>query len=257
MNTPNGKNPLSYLGVTAPQPPNWVTGSTAPSSTLRFPGPTLYIDSSTDSVYATEGDGVFVTLGVGSSGDVVAVNGTANQITASTVAGVVTLSLPAAITAPGSLTTTTSLAATTTVTGGTGVTATTGNITATAGNVSAGAAVSATTTVTAGTDLVSTAGNVLIQGAGKQLRVEGGAVTDFIGQATLALGTVTVLNTNIAAGDKIFVSRQGINGSTALGVFDVAITPATSFSITALNPTDATTQTNDTSIVDYFIVRQL
>lgn len=289
MNTPNGKNPLSYLGVTAPQPPNWVAGATAPSSTLRFPGPTIYIDTTTDAVYASQGDGVWVTLGIGSSGDVVAVNGTANQITASTVAGVVTLSLPAAITAPGSLTTTTSLAATTTVTGGTGVTATTGNITATAGNVaagaavtaattvtagtgitsttgnitatagnvSAGAAVSATTTVTAGTDLVSTAGNVLIQGAGKQLRVEGGAVTDFIGQATLALGTVTVLNTNIAAGDKIFVSRQGINGSTALGVFDVAITPATSFSITALNPTDATTQTNDTSIVDYFIVRQL
>lgn len=161
MNTPNGKNPLSYLGVTAPQPPNWVTGSTAPSATLRFPGPTLYIDSSTDTVYATEGDGVFVTLGIGSSGDVVAVNGTANQITASTVAGVVTLSLPAAITAPGSLTTTTTLAATTTITAGTGITATTGNIVASTGNITSTAgSVSAATTVTAGTGITATTGDI-------------------------------------------------------------------------------------------------
>lgn len=104
---------------------------------------------------------------------------------------------------------------------------------------------------------MSVYGNLILPTAAKQLQMEGGAVTDFIGQATLTAGTVTVLNTNIAAGDKIMVSRQGINGSTALGVFDVAITPATSFSITARNPTDATTQTNDVSIVDYFIVRQL
>ena len=88
------------------------------------------------------------------------------------------------------------------------------------------------------------------------LSIDGGAATDFIGQATLAAGTVTVLNTNIAATDKILVSRHGINGSTALGVFDVAITPATSFTITSLKVADATTETNDTSIVDYVIIRQ-
>ena len=120
-----------------------------------------------------------------------------------------------------------------------GITATTGNIVATAGDISA------------------TLGNVIIAGAAKQLQIEGGAVTDFIGQATLINGTVSIANTNIAAGDKVLVSRQGINGSTALGVFDVVITPATSFSITARNPTDATTQTNDISIVDYVIIRQL
>lgn len=114
----------------------------------------------------------------------------------------------------------------------------TGNVVITSGNLSA------------------TAGHVIIAGAGKQLQVEGGAVTDFIGQATLVAGTVTVLNTNIAAGDKILVSRRGINGSIALGVFDVAITAATSFSITS-RKSDATTETNDTSIVDYFIVRQV
>lgn len=106
-------------------------------------------------------------------------------------------------------------------------------------------------------DVTVEKGNLIINAAAKQLQIQGGAVTDFIGQATLTAGTVTVLNTNIAAGDKIYLSRQGINGSTALGVFDYAITPATSFVITSRNPTDATTQTNDVSIVDYVIVRQL
>ncbi len=219
---------------------------------------------SEDGVVSLGGTGAVQTINslLPTAGNIV-IAGTALQITVSNAGSTVTLSLPAAITTPGSLTTTstlgagTSLSAGTTITAGTGITSTTGNIVATAGNVTAGAAMSATTTVTAGTDLVSTAGNVLIQGAAKQLRVEGGAVTDFIGQATLVAGTVTILNTNIAAGDRVFVSRSDVNGSTALGVFDVSITPATSFTIDARNPTDATVQTNDVSIVDYFIVRQL
>ena len=152
--------------------------------------------------------------------------------------------------------------AVTTVTAGTGITSTTGNITATAGNVAAGAAVSAVTTVaagttvTAGTDLISTAGNVLIQGAAKQLRVEGGAVTDFIGQAVLVNGTVTVANTNIAATDRILVTRTAKNASIAYGTFQVVITAATNFIITSCK-SDTTTETNDVSTVDYFIVRQL
>lgn len=108
----------------------------------------------------------------------------------------------------------------------------------------------ASSTITAQADVV-------LNGAATKISMQGGAVTDFIGQATLTAGTVTVLNTNIAAGDKVLVSRQGINGSTALGVFDVVITPATSFSITARNPADATTQVNDVSIVDYVIVRMI
>lgn len=151
--------------------------------------------------------------------------GTANQVSVASAGSTVTLSLPAAITAPGSLATTTTLA------GG--------------------------TTVTAGTDLISTAGNVIIQGAAKQLQVEGGAVTDFIGQATLVAGTVTVANTNIAAGDRVFVSRSDPSTSTALGVFDVSISAGVSFTIDSRNPADATVQTNDVSVVDYFIVRQL
>ncbi len=302
-----------------------------------------------------------------SDGSVQAVLGTANQITATNVAGTVTLSLPAAIITPGSLsttttltagtglvvtsggaavtgtttinttgaavttigtggtgavnignatgntavtgslTTTTSLAATTTVTAGTGlivtsggaavtgtttintsgaadttigtggtgavnignatgntavtgtltstagITASTGNIVATAGAVNAGTSMTATLG-----DITATDGNVIINGAARQLRVHGGAVTDFIGTATLAAGTTgAILNTNIAATDRIFIERTSINGSTALGVFSYTISAGASFTITALNPTDATTQTNDTSIVTYFIVRQV
>lgn len=253
-----------------------------------------WFNSANGSFWAYAGGGSWVTLGGGSS-DVNTINnlsptagnitiaGTSNQITMTSAGSTVTASLPAAITVPGSLSATTSLAATTTVTGGTGVTATTGNISATAGqvnagttmtagtgitattgnivatagNVSAGGTVSATTTVTAGTDLISTAGNVLIQGAGKQLRIEGGAVTDFAGTATLTGGTVTVANTNIAATDQIYVTREGKNASTALGVLNTAIVAATSFTIEALNPTDGSLQTNDLSTVKYFIVRQL
>lgn len=77
------------------------------------------------------------------------------------------------------------------------------------------------------------------------------------GTATLALGTVTVAHTGITAEDRIMVTRSDINGSTALGVFEVVKTPATNFVINARNPADATIQTNDESIVDYVITRQL
>lgn len=104
----------------------------------------------------------------------------------------------------------------------------------------------------------SITGNLLLPTAATQLQVEGGAVTDFIGQATLVSGTVTVANTNIAATDKVFVQREGVGASTALGVLDVTISAGVNFIITALQPgTPGSTETNDVSIVNYFIVRQL
>lgn len=117
---------------------------------------------------------------------------------------------------------------------------------------------SATTINSGSGDVTVAGGNLKISTAGKQLQVEGGAVTDFIGQATLTAGTVTILNTNIAATDKIFLSRSSINGSTALGMFTYTISAATSFTITSVQAgTPASTETNDVSIVEYFIVRQL
>ncbi len=165
----------------------------------------------------------------------------------------------------GSVAAATTVTAGTTMTAGTGITATTGNIVASTGNITSTlGSVGAATTVTAGTsitatagDITATLGNVIINGAAKQLRVHGGAVTDFIGQAVLVNGTVTVANTNIAATDRIFVTRSAKNASTAYGVFITGITPATSFTITAAKTADTTTETADVSTVDYFIVRQV
>lgn len=100
-------------------------------------------------------------------------------------------------------------------------------------------------------------GSLSLPQPGTTLEIEGGAVTDFIGTATLVAGTVTIAHTGITAADRIMVTRSDINGSTALGVFEVVKTPSTNFVINARNPADATIQTNDVSIVEYVITRQL
>lgn len=107
-------------------------------------------------------------------------------------------------------------------------------------------------------DISTSGGNISITGAGKQLRVEGGAATDFIGTATLASGEVTVANTNIAASDRIFIQRQSAGSSTALGELTYTISAGASFTITSKDlSTPANTVTGDVSVVSYFIVRQL
>lgn len=145
------------------------------------------------------------------------ITGTVSQIQIANSSGSAVLALPATLTAPGS--------------------------------------VASTTTLTAGTDLSATNGNISVSGAGKQFRCKGGAATDFIGQATLVAGTVTVANTNISASDRIFLSVSNINASTKLGHLTFTINAGVSFVITsrqANNP--ATTETDDLSTIDYFIV---
>lgn len=183
----------------------------------------------------------------------ITIAGTTNQISTAASGSTVTLSLPAALTAPGSVTATTSLAATTTITAGTGITATTGNIAASAGAVNAATSI----TATAG-DITATLGNLILNGAAKQIRIKGGAVTDFIGTATLVSGTVTVANTNIAATDRIIVFRIAANASTTMGELSYTISAATSFTINALIlGTPGSVQTGDASTVGYIIIRQL
>ena len=107
-------------------------------------------------------------------------------------------------------------------------------------------------------DVACTDCNFKISGAGKQLQVEGGAVTDFIGTTTLSSGAVTVLNTNIAATDRIFIQRQDVNSSSAIGELTYTISAGASFTVTAVQAASpGSTQTNDNSILMYFIVRQL
>jgi len=130
------------------------------------------------------------------SGDVIAVNGTANQITANTASGTVTLSLPSAITAPGSLTTTTTL------------TATLGNITATNGNL-----------------VLGTIGNKIVIPTGSNASV--GTSASMSGSP----GAVTVATTASSTTAKIFYSRATTGGTP--GQVSITAQDATGFTLTS------------------------
>lgn len=179
-----------------------------------------------------------------SSGPIVGIVGTANQITVTNVAGTVTLTIPAVFIAPGSIASTTtmaagtSLSAGTTVTGGTGVTATTGNVTATNGNIVRGTAgnkdvyTSVATTITAG---ANSAGTV-----------------------TLVAGEAIISTTAVTANSQIRIYRQGVGatGAAALGILSIlTISSGVSFTIRAVQPADATAaQAADVSVVGWEIV---
>lgn len=162
------------------------------------------------------------------TGDILAINGTANQITASTTAGTTTLSIPAVFIAPGSIASTTtitagtSLASTTSTTAGTTLTATLGNITATNGNLVLG---------TAGNKIVSTS---------VATTTTGGA--NSFGSVALVGGTATVATTAVTANSLIFLTSQALGTvAVASGLAVTAKTPATSFVITASQVTDTST----------------
>jgi hypothetical protein len=238
---------LQYVGVRAKNPPNVQLAVINPTSQNDFIKGDLWLNTALDTAFMWSGD-TWIALGSGTTGAIVTLTGgsggalsptagnmnilgTANQITSTGSGSTITFSLPSAITAPGSLTTTTSLAATTTITAGTTITATAGDITA-------------------------TLGNIVVNGAAKHFSCHGGAATDFIGTATLTNGVATVLNTNIAATDRIEVTRSAKNASTAYGVFEVVKSAGVNFVITSCK-SDTTTETGDQSTVEYFIVRQV
>jgi len=101
--------------------------------------------------------------------------------------------------------------------------------------------------------------NFQLDSAGTQLQIHGGAATDFIGSATLTAGTSgAIANTNIAAGDRIFIQRIAANASTTLGELSYTISAGASFTITSLIiGTPGSPETGDASTVGYFIVRQV
>jgi hypothetical protein len=105
---------------------------------------------------------------------------------------------------------------------------------------------------------ITASGDITINGAAKQLKVEGGAVTDFIGSSVLTAGTVTIANTNIKATDRIFLSRTAANASTTMGMLSYTISAGASFTVTSLIlGTPGSTQTADVSSFVYFIVAQV
>ena len=107
----------------------------------------------------------------------------------------------------------------------------------------------------AGSGDVNVYGNLVMQNVATQLEMNGGAATDFIGRGTLVAGTVTIANTNIASTDRIFVTRNALNASPALGVFITTISAATSFTVASYDVTGGL-ENADVSGFDYFIVRQ-
>lgn len=99
--------------------------------------------------------------------------------------------------------------------------------------------------------------NSTVLTAQTRFEVNGGAVTDSIGTVTLVAGEGVVLNTNIAATDRVIAFRIAPGASTELGVFSYVISAGVSFTITSHDPTDASTATGDVSSVGYLIVRQV
>lgn len=204
--------------------------------------------------------------------------GTANQISIAQTAGTSTFSLSSTLVAPGSLTVTSGFtvsAGAVTITSGIAAINISADAAATTINIGTGGAVktvtigstntTSPTTIQSGSGGITMTGvtthnsNVILNGAATQLRVHGGAVTDFIGTATLASGTTgAIANTNIAAGDRIFIQRIAANASTTLGELSYTISAGASFTITSLIiGTPASPETGDLSTVGYFIVRQV
>lgn len=143
------------------------------------------------------------------------------------------------LTANGTVNLNTSGAGVTTIgTGGTGAVA--------IGNASGNTTVTGALNVTGDVNLTSIA---------TKISLNGGAVTDFIGTATLVAGTVTIANTNIAAGDRILITRNTLNASPALGNLIYTISAGASFTVDSYDATGVA-EVTDVSGFSYVIFRQ-
>lgn len=176
-------------------------------------------------IYAGAGNWIHL---VDSDGPILSILGTANQITATNVAGVVTLSIPATFIAPGSIASTTTIAAGTALSSGTTITSGT-SITATLGNITA------------------TNGNLVLSGAGNKLVIAAAApATDSVGTTdAMVAGAVTITSSAITASSKIIYSRRTLG--TAMG--NVSITAQAGGSATLTSD-----EGTETSTFDYLII---
>lgn len=286
-----------YLGVRALLPPDLQTAARAPTSSDKaYVKGTLWLDTADSAAFMWPGSGNWIALGSGTTGAIttltggsggaisplagnISILGTANQLTSTGSAGghSITFSIPTTFIAPGTIASTTTITsgtamvATTTVTAGTGITSTTGNIVASAGNISATlGSVAAGTSVTAGTTVTATLGaitatngNLVFGTAGNKILSTSVATTttagaNSFGSVTLVGGTATVATTAVTAASLIVVWRQtvGATGAAALGhLCHSTITAGTSFVINANLTADATAlATTDVSVVGWMII---
>lgn len=284
-----------YLGVRAINPPDLQLATRSPTSADKaYVKGTLWLDTDASTAFMWPGEGNWISLGSGTTGAIVTLTGgsggalsptagnmnllgTANQITSTGAGSTITFSIPATFIAPGTIASTTtitsgtSMVSTTTITAGTGITSTTGNIVASAGNISATlGSVSAGTSVTAGTTVTATLGNItatngnFVKGtAGNKdvytsLATTIAAGANSAGTVTLVGGTATISTTSVTASSKIRIYRQGVGatGAAALGILSIGtITASTSFVINSVQAADATAlQASDVSVVFWEIV---
>lgn len=108
------------------------------------------------------------------------------------------------------------------------------------------------------TGSLTASGDVVLSSVATKISMNGGAATDFIGTGTLVNGTVTIANTNIAAADRILISRISTGaGSTTLGILTYTISAATNFVVESrIVGTPGSVQTGDQSTFSYVIFRQ-
>ena len=74
------------------------------------------------------------------------------------------------------------------------------------------------------------------------------------GTSTLVNGTITVSNSAVTANSKIFLTRDGLNASTAIADLHVSNVIAGSFVVTSTRHNTLATETGDQSTFNYLII---
>lgn len=74
------------------------------------------------------------------------------------------------------------------------------------------------------------------------------------GTSTLVNGTKTVSNSSVTANSKIFLTRDGLNASTAIADLHVSSITAGSFVVTSTRHNTLATETGDQSTFNYLII---
>lgn len=241
MTTPFGSFPYDAAGVDNFAHPLFINAMRAPSTQDLYPAGTQWMDGSVSPkvIYQTTGGGVWI------ADATINPTFTTLTVTGQSTLGATTIVGTTLINASGA-------AATTIGTGGTGAV----NIGNATGNTAVTGALSTTTILTAGTGITATTGNItatngdLVLGTtGNKIQIPAAtAASDSVGTATLnGSGTVVVSTTAVTTNSLIFVT---INTPTAPGILSVpsaSIVDGVSFVINSDSGTDAST-------VNYWII---
>ena len=228
----NNNNNITGYGVgaaqiqLAPKPEAWNRAPTSADIGFQVGYQAIYNGTVYSFTGATNGSAVWAVLGGGSS-DVNTINsllptagninitGTTNRVTVSSAGSTVNVTLP------------------NTVSGLTAVSANT--LTAASGNITA------------------TNGNLVLSTNGNKLVIPFGANCS-LSSDTLVNGVKAVTNTAVSANSKIFISRDGLNASTAIGELIVSAIVLGGFTVTSVRHNTLATETNDQSTFYYWIV---